>query len=138
MKKIRVLSLILMLIIMSTYCFAHSAEHVYEYGNDNITIIFQENTIFSSEEQERIADIIVYGDNNEEISTYSLCWLTGHDTTSENVTSVQHKVSSSSPRCMRTLYTVTTCSKCDYEKIETLGSGYIYCCPEEGASAVSE
>lgn len=116
---------------ISSYA-ATSDIYQFEYEEQGKTIIFEENTNFSNNERQYIADILVYGNTNEESSTtYAWCWLTGHDLTYESVIEIQHKVSATTPRCLKTTYKVETCSKCDHMEITTLSSTYIICCPEE-------
>ena len=35
------------------------------------------------------------------------------------------------PRCYRTTYSVTTCTRCDYENIEEISAAYTVCCPND-------
>lgn len=110
----------------------NSEEFKFEYEDQNITIVFEENTVYTNDERQYIADLLVYGnDEPESTSTYAWCWLTGHDLTSESVAEIQHKVSDTEPRCRRTIYKVESCSKCDHVEITDLGSTYIPCCPED-------
>lgn len=130
MKKF--LFLILCVCMAVTSYAAASNVYQFEYEDQDITIIFDENTLLSDHERQFIADLMVYGDSDtDNISAYSWCWLTGHDITSDTVTTIQHKVSSSSPRCYMTVYQVDTCSKCDYVETTALSSVYISCCPED-------
>ena len=128
MKKL--LFVILSLCMAITAFSSGSEDYEFEY-NENITIVFENDTVFSQEERQNIADIIVYGNVDNNISTYSLCWLTGHDMISDSVVEIQHKVATTEPRCRRTVYEVETCSNCDHVEITNLGSTFIFCCLEE-------
>ena len=109
-----------------------SDTYQFEYKEHGITIVFEENTTFTNDERQYIANAIVLGGSDTENSTtYAWCWLTGHDLTYESVIEIQHKVSSYAPRCYKTTYRVETCSKCDHLETTKLGSIYIDCCPEE-------
>ena len=130
MKKI--LFIILCICMVITSHATTSDTYQFEYEEQGKTIIFDDNTTFTSEERQYIADVLVYGNSDTENSTtYAWCWLTGHDLSYESVIEIQHKVSATEPRCYKTTYKVETCSKCDHMETTTLGSTFIVCCPEE-------
>ncbi len=108
--------------------------YIFEYAEQNLTIEFVENSVFSYEIREMIADSIAY--NTPIPQTYSLCWLLGHDFYVEMVSATYHKKSEYDPRCQFELYDVTKCSNCDYVSARLVSSSYISCCPPD-ASAVS-
>lgn len=88
-----------------------------------------ENTSLSDEQQQAIAEKLIYGDIDN-IQTYGLmCTLFGHKTEQNTVGVITHKVRTSSPRCKRELYLVTTCTRCDYQEQELTSTSYIVCCP---------
>lgn len=118
-------------LIMTTVCFADNNNNViYDYTDYGVSVIFSSTSELSPYEQRHIADTLVYGkDGESNISTYSLCWLTGHKLTTEMVEVVTHKVMPKSPRCLSQVYNVTTCSKCDYEEMVLSSQMYIACCP---------
>ena len=88
-----------------------------------------ENTTLSDEQQQAIAEKLVYG-NVDNVQTYGLmCTLFGHKTEQNTVGVITHKVKTTSPRCKRELYLVTTCTRCDYQEQELTGTSYIVCCP---------
>lgn len=99
------------------------------YPDEGITVQFEENSSLSAEMKQAIADSIVFDTSIPQ--TYSLCWLTGHNTTTETMTVTYHKVDEYDPRCILDIYHITTCSKCDYYVEELSSSGYISCCPED-------
>jgi len=103
----------------------------FNYVDQGVTIIYEEDTAFSNEKRQYIADQLVYGDTDNGISTYAWCWLTGHDLVSDSVIEIQHKVSSTVPRCYKTIYEVITCTKCDHTETNKLSSVFIPCCPED-------
>ena len=130
MKKIIVLILsISMLFALPTNAHA-SADIGNTYEINNVTVIFEVNSSLDAKTQERIANYIVspeYG-----LSTAGLiCTLFGHNNTSETVTTITHKVNSTDPRCLKEIFTVTTCSRCDETSMERDSYKYISCCPEE-------
>ena len=108
--------------------------YIYEYPEHNITIEFEENSIFSPDDRQMIADSIAY--NTSVAQPYSLCWLLGHDIYTETVTATYHEKSEYDPRCQLEIYHVEKCTKCDYAYPRLVDSRYITCCPPD-ASAVS-
>ena len=109
-----------------------SDTYQFEYETQGITIVFENNTTFTNDERQYIADVLVYGGTNTESSTtYAWCWLTGHDYQYESVIEIQHKLSATAPRCYKTTYKVETCTKCDHMEITKLSSTWYNCCPED-------
>lgn len=103
-----------------------------EFEEQGITIVFEENTTFTNEERQYIADTLVYGTTNtDNTTTYAWCWLTGHEYQYEYVYAVEHKASATTPRCLKTTYRVETCTKCDHMEMTEISSTYIICCEEE-------
>lgn len=130
MKKL--LTTLLVAILVLCACISSSADqavgNVYEIGDK--TIIFDEASAFSVEEQQHIAELIVNPEN--QASAYGLvCTLFGHKNTSETVVSITHCAKENSPRCLQEIFCVTTCSRCDESTVERTGYGYITCCPED-------
>ncbi len=130
MKKIL---LIVLCILMSITAYADTeAVYKFEYEELGITIIFEENSNFNSEERQYLADVFAYGDSATENSTaYSMCWLTGHDYQYDYISTIEHKGSAKAPRCYKTTYKVETCSKCDHMEYTAISSVFIPCCPED-------
>lgn len=101
------------------------------YEDEDISVFFEVDSTLSFEKKQLITDKLIYGNNSadDNISTYSWCWLTGHDLVNEIVSTIAHKVRSSEPRCDLKTYKVETCTKCDHVS-ETLVSEVEYvCCP---------
>jgi len=97
---------------------------------DENTVIIIENENISEETK---AKIIAYYTNEEEhnndSTTYGLtCTLFGHKLESSAVTTITHKVRSSSPRCLQERYNYQACTRCDYEISTLISSSYIICC----------
>ncbi len=126
MKKLFLIPLFC--ILFSLTCFAQAE---YNYGIEDTTVIFQTNSAFSDETKQYIADRLIYGNNDDGISTYSWCWLTGHDKQTENAWKIEHKVYDTNPRCKKTTYMITTCTNCDFIEFKDLTYEYIVCCPED-------
>lgn len=132
MKTMRSIMAIIMCAVLAIACMAsHTGEYVYNIGDTEITVVFESGSQWSEDEQRAIAERMVYGNADQETSTYAFCWLTGHKLTTETVTTITHKVYSTSPRCRKQVSAVTTCSKCDYMETEVLSNTLIVCCPVE-------
>ncbi len=131
MKKSIIISIVCLIIISTVFITAaHSSEFYYE--DEDITITFEPDTDLTYEQKQMIADKIVYGySNDEQISTYSWCWLVGHKLESHIVTAIEHKVEETVPRCIERAYAVDTCTACDYINEELISTTYIFCCPED-------
>lgn len=111
---------------------AQSEPYQYEYEDLGVTIVFDNTTAFTDDERQYLADILAYGDiASDGATTYSWCWLTGHDYQYDSVMAIEHKVNASVPRCREIIYKVETCSKCDHMEITVLNTTYIDCCPED-------
>jgi len=108
-------------------------ESEFYYPEKDITVIFDTESVFSAEQKQFVADKIVSGASliDDGVSTYALCWLTGHDIVEEEVSVVTHNVYTSAPRCVREIYLVETCSKCDHLEYTLINTSPIFCCPEE-------
>lgn len=103
------------------------------YQEEDLTVFFEDNSALSAEQKQFIADKIVSGESiiDDGSTTYSLCWLTGHDIITEAVFAVEHKVSETNPRCKKDTYSVESCTKCDHMEYELVSTMMILCCPEE-------
>ena len=132
MKTIRIMIAFVLCVAFSLSFSANTVQTPeFFYENEETTVIFNTDSVFSIDKKQIIADRLVYGNNSAEnnISTYSWCWLTGHDLVSEMVTTITHKVRTNEPRCDKKIYKVESCTKCDHIE-ETLVSEMEYvCCP---------
>ena len=63
------------------------------------------------------------GDNQDNI----LCTLFGHKLTETSATVITHNVYSNSPRCLKEIYDIAACSRCDYTSQTLVASVRIYC-----------
>lgn len=128
MKKI--IALVLATILsLSLFTIAGATNSEYTYGD--IEIVFDENCAYSEEMKQKIADYIVNGDDGA--TTYNLlCNLFGHKETIECVTTISHKVAPTHPRCLRQIWEVTGCTRCEEALgMVLLSESYITCCEEE-------
>lgn len=133
MKKIISVLMAITLFAMSATLISSASEKaiiVITTTDAEYTVEF-ESTTLSEEQRQSIANNLVFG-KDDCIQTYGLsCILFGHNTEENKVSVITHKVRSSSPRCKRDTYVVTTCTKCDYQDQEHSGTSYIACCPTE-------
>lgn len=126
---------IIALILAVVSLFSAMTISVYAEGTDENTVTITVNDVefvfdASTTEDFRnkaIAHYFNHGDAGA--AAYGLtCTLFGHKIESSVITTVTHKVSSTSPRCLRETYNVETCSRCDYTNSTLLSSTYIVCC----------
>ena len=94
--------------------------------NDNINVIFTENSIFSDDEKLIIEKSFICDDD---ISTYGIkCILFGHDYKTEYIDAIRHKVSSTRPRCIMETYETKICVDCSDTVSDMIATTYIDCC----------
>ena len=101
-----------------------------------ITVDIEDVSSLSVDKIEKIKqDVLEYhlhGTSKGGIRVYGLtCTIFGHDKQISKAKVTEHKVAKTEPRCKEAIYTVTTCSRCEYEEMTFVNSYYIYCCPED-------
>lgn len=134
MKTTKIILAIICCIAFSLSFSANAiSETEFYYQDEDVTVTFDVESSLSADQKQFIADKIVAGDPlvYDGISTYSLCWLTGHDIITEAVFAVEHKVSETNPRCKKDTYSVESCTKCDHMEYELVSTMMILCCPVE-------
>ena len=127
MKKIIALIMVVVSLfsVMSISVYAEDANENTVTVND-VEFIFDADT---SEDFRNKAIAHYFNHDNDGAETYGLtCTLFGHKIQSSVVTTITHKVLSTSPRCLQERYNTETCSRCDYTNATLLGSTYIVCC----------
>ena len=132
-KQIKRLMLVVMLItlaIFSTLGVSADINTGNTYRIENVTVIFDVDSQLSAEQQENIAQLLVNPENGVAKANL-ICNIFGHKNTTEGVSTITHKVSATSPRCLEELFTITTCSRCNESTVERNAYYYISCCPEE-------
>ena len=98
-------------------------------NNSEIEII-----IFDEVSEETKGKIETYFDagipnEDDNSATYGLtCTLLGHKIEGTVVATINHKVRTTSPRCLKKYYNYEACTRCDYENAELFDSEYIICC----------
>ena len=112
------------MICATVYCSADSI-----YTPENITIIYQEDSVWTEQQKEQFFNLILSGQT--ESVPYSLLCVFGHDTVTEYHHVIKHKALSVEPRCANQYYEVITCTRCDYMDATLVSNLFIYCCPED-------
>jgi hypothetical protein len=128
MKKfIAIMLSIVMVTSINFSVIATNSEGDLIYSFENITIIFDESTSFSESSRTNIANFIVGGKND--IQTYGLvCTLFGHNYVTDYVTTITHNVCESQPKCLREIFEVGECSRCNDTYADLINSLMITCC----------
>lgn len=97
--------------------------------DEHIEIVIENDNISEETEAKIIAFYSSGCEEQEDTTTYGLtCTLLGHKLESSAVTTINHKVRSSSPRCLKKTYNYESCTRCDYENSTLITSSYIVCC----------
>lgn len=93
----------------------------------HIEVIFDLNTQFTAEEQDVIRAHFI--DPCNAVQPYGLkCTLFGHDYKTETVTTITHKVRSTSPRCLKEIFETKICTVCSDTVSTLLSDQLIICC----------
>ena len=92
--------------------------------------IYIENQEISEETKARILEYYsVENPADDGVATCGVtCTLFGHKLESSTVTTVSHKVRTTSPRCLKKVYDYEACTRCDFETSSLTSSFYIVCC----------
>lgn len=130
MKKITIILMVVVLTVCSTFGVSADGVTGNAYQIENVTVIFYADSQLSNEQQEAIANMLVnpeYGVAQANL----ICNIFGHKNATEGVSTITHKVSATSPRCLEEFFTITICSRCDETIVERNAAVYIFCCPED-------
>ena len=130
MKRLVTVVMLVTLTICATLGVSADTDAGNTYQIENVTVIFDADSQLSAEQQENIAELLVnpeYGVSQANL----ICNIFGHKNTQEGVSTITHKVSATSPRCLQEFFTITTCSRCNESTVERNGMRYISCCPED-------
>ncbi len=119
--------LLILTLLTSTFVLPTSAKEI--TNNNDVEIIINDEV--SEETKAKIGRYFATGEpvTNDGVATYGLtCTLLGHKIESSTVATITHKVSATSPRCLKRTYLYQACTRCDYETSELAKSSYIVCC----------
>ena len=130
MKKISAILMIVILTISATLGVSADNDTVNTYQIDNVTVVFDEASQLSGEQQEAVANLLVHPEYGVTKANL-ICNIFGHKNTTEGVTAITHKVLVESPRCLQENFIITNCSRCDETVVERASYYYISCCPED-------
>lgn len=111
-----------------TFVLPTSARETIE-NNTNVEIII--NGEVSAETKAKIEKYFANGEPvvDDGSSIYGLtCTLLGHDLKNTAVSTITHKVRTTSPRCLKRTYDYEECTRCDHENSTLIYSSYIVCC----------
>lgn len=120
--------LLVLTLLICTFVIPTSAKES-TLNNRNVEIII--NSEVSAETKAKIERYFATGEpaTDGDVLTYGLtCTLFGHEIESTVVSTINHKVRSTSPRCLKKIYDYEACTRCDYENAELAKSSYIVCC----------
>lgn len=130
MKRIGLITMVIVLTVFSTIGVSADQAIGNAYQLENVTVVFDADSQLTPEQQESIAQLLVNPEHG--IARANLiCNIFGHKNSSEGVSTVTHKASATSPRCLKELFTITICSRCDETTVERDAYYYISCCPED-------
>lgn len=92
-------------------------DYIFEAGTSDDVI----NSFIYSVEHEH--------EESDEAATYGLmCTLFGHKLETSTSSTITHKVYSTDPRCLKKIYAIEACTRCDYTSTRMISSEYISCC----------
>lgn len=128
MKKIGIILMVIIITLSATIGISAEGNVENTYQVDNVTVIFDANSQFSTKQQEVIANLLVHPEYAV-AQTNLICNIFGHKNTSETVITITHKAKATSPRCFQENFIVTTCSRCNESTVERASYFYITCCP---------
>ena len=129
MKIKNLFAVLLALTLLTCTCVLPvSAEKEIEKNTDIEIIIHSE---VSAETKTNIERHFATGEpaTNDGVATYGLtCTLLGHKIVCTSVSTINHKASSTAPRCLERTYDYEECTRCDYSKSTLINQVFIYCC----------
>jgi hypothetical protein len=130
MKKIITLITAIILSIFACINVSATESDITVITLNNVDVKFSSNTSLTFEEKQIVAEKLVYGDEYQNVETYNvLCSLFGHKYTTEIVTTINHRVDSTAPRCLEVCSEVSLCSRCGDTTQTIISEVYIHCCP---------
>lgn len=127
----RIISLIMA--VVSLFCVMSVSAGAEGLDEGTVTVTVDETVfIFDAGTTEDFRDKFIedyFNGEDDGATAYGLmCTLFGHKLETSSVTAIKHKEKATSPRCLREIYTVETCSRCDYTKSTLKAASYIVCC----------
>ena len=127
MKKIVSVILILVLALTLTSNVFAEGKTTYCFIIDDLEICVESDEAITEDEAYNIA-LASIGSGEQGNDKGIWCTINGHTMHSSSATVTTHKVYSSAPRCVRSVYLVNTCSVCGYSESTLVYSLRIHCC----------
>lgn len=129
MKKI----IAIVMVVVSLFSVMSISVYAEDVNEDTITVIVNETEFtFDADTSEEYRNKFIthyFNENDEDVATYGLmCTLFGHKLESSIITTITHKVRTTSPRCLRERYDTEACTRCDYTNAILIDTAYIGCC----------
>lgn len=123
----------LIMAVVSLFCVMSVSAGAQGVDEGTVTVTVNETVfIFDSDTTEDFRNKFIdsyFNGEDDGVVTYGLtCTLFGHKIETTSVTAVTHKAKATSPRCLREIYNVDNCTRCDYTKSTLKNSDYIVCC----------
>lgn len=129
MKIKSLLAILLALTLFACTCVLPVSAKKETNNKTDVQIIINDEV--SAETKEKIEKYFATGEpaTDDGATTYGLtCTLLGHKLENTLVETITHKVSATSPRCVKKTYTYQACTRCDYEASQLIDTEYIVCC----------
>jgi len=121
MAKSLMITMVMLMCILSITAVEGYTKH------SNVEVEPPENTSFTIAQQQNIIDYLVY--KKETPAPKGLtCFLFGHSLTLERWSVTYHLEHSTAPKCIRNVYDVSYCSRCDYITSELVSTVRVFCC----------
>lgn len=123
----------LIMAVVSLFCVISVSAGAEGVEEDTVTVTVNETVfIFDADTTEEFRDKFIlnyFNGEDDGTATYGLmCTLFGHKIETTTVAAVTHKAKATSPRCLREIYDVDNCTRCDYNKSTLVTRSYIVCC----------
>lgn len=123
----------LIMVVVSLFCVMSVSVGAEGVDEGTVTVTVSQTVfVFDAETTEDFRDKFIesyFNGADDDATTYGLtCTLFGHKIETTSVTAVTHKAKATAPRCLREIYDVDNCTRCDYTKSTLIDSSYISCC----------
>ncbi len=123
----------LIMVVVSLFCMMSVSAGAQGVDEDTVIITANETVfIFDADTTVDFREKFIanyFNGEDDGVTTYGLtCTLFGHKIETTSVTTVTHKAKATSPRCLREIYDVDNCTRCDYTKSTKKDATYIVCC----------
>lgn len=127
----RIISLIMA--VVSLFCVMSVSAGAQGVDEGTVTVTVNETAFtFDADTTEEFRERFIenyFNGEEDGVTTYGLmCTLFGHKIETTTVAAVTHKAKATSPRCLREIYDVDNCTRCDYTNSTLITSSYIVCC----------